>query len=107
MTSSPEAIIRSHASLRVVDGAERTDTDWRSRLIAKHNGDPRSLLANVITALRLAPEWAGVLGYDAFSVKTMALSARPWEKGRNSADGPRSWTTRDDVLTANSPTVRT
>jgi hypothetical protein len=97
---TPESIIGSHASLRVIDGAAHGE-DWRPRLIAKQNGDPRSLLANVITALRFAPDWAGVLGYDAFALTTMALGARPWERGRNSAEGPRSWTARDDVLTAN------
>src|ERR1051326_7395996 len=42
--------------------------DWRSRLIAdKRTHEPRPLLANAITALRTAPEWSGVLGWDEFS----------------------------------------
>src|SRR5262245_19888287 len=45
------------------------DPDWRERLI-RNKGAPRALLANAITALRQAPEWAGMLSFDAFHQRT-------------------------------------
>jgi predicted P-loop ATPase len=101
MISSPDAIIRKHATLRAIDGEVGSDSDWRSHLLLKQNGDARSILANVIMALRLAPEWSGVLGYDAFGLAAVALREPPWGTGRNSAHGAVPWTARDDVLAAN------
>jgi predicted P-loop ATPase len=57
-------------------------------------GTPKSLLANAITALRSAPEWAGVLGYNDFSLTVVAVGAAPW----GSVSG--EWTDHEDRLTA-------
>lgn len=99
MNESPEATIGRHAKVRVIEVASGPDAEWLSELILKRNGEPRVVLANAARALRLAPEWAGVLGFDSFAQATTAISAPPWEKGRNSF-APRSWTPHDDLLTA-------
>jgi predicted P-loop ATPase len=101
MTGSPEAILRSHATIRVVDAANGASANWRFQLILTAKGEPRSVLANAITALRFAPEWVGVLAYDSFALTTMSLAPAPWETGRNRPHAPRPWTARDDVLAAN------
>lgn len=71
--------------------------DWRSFLVVNKDGQPKPLLANAITALREAPEWAGVLAFNEFSLGTVALKSAPW-------GGPatgREWTDHEDRLTAN------
>jgi len=71
---------------------------WRSSLLAKANGEAKPLLANAITALREAPPWKGVIGFDAFGLSTMVISAPPWVCGSNSF-AKRQWSHRDDALT--------
>jgi hypothetical protein len=41
---------------------------WRRQLILTPTKQPRPLLANAVTALRLAPEWECALGYDEFAL---------------------------------------
>lgn len=67
---------------------------WRSRLLLTDQGDPRALLANVITALRGAPEWEGVLYRDEFALRTVARAPTPW-------GDVQSWGEREDGLTTN------
>lgn len=50
---------------------------WRESLIASEGGSSKPILANAITALRDAPEWAGVLAYDAFAMRSVAVRAAP------------------------------
>ena len=64
---------------------------WRSRLLVTDKGEPRALLANVITALRHAPEWEGVLWRDEFALKTVARKPTPW-------GGVGAWSEREDGL---------
>lgn len=52
--------------------------DWRAELIRADNGKPTACFANALTALRYAPEWAGVLAWDEFSLKTEAMRNAPW-----------------------------
>ena len=61
--------------------------DWSTYLLVTDTGAPRALLANAITALRLTPEWDGVLGFNEFSVATVALKAPPWSGGEQNAIG--------------------
>jgi len=70
--------------------------DWRAALIVNDHGGPRPLLANAIMALREAPEWAGVLAFNEFSVGTTALKPPPWIGAT-----PGEWTDQEDRLTAN------
>ena len=70
--------------------------EWQSTLLKNDKGFPKALLANAITALRLAPEWAGVLGFNEFSLGTIALKAAPWQ---NEPTG-KEWTDHEDRLAA-------
>jgi hypothetical protein len=78
-----------------VDLAE--ETDWRCQLLLNDKRAPKALLANAITALRLAPEWSGVLAFNEFSLVTVALKRLPWEN----CEGGTEWTDQEDRLTAN------
>jgi predicted P-loop ATPase len=51
-------------------------------LIVNKDGAPKPLLANAITALRLAPEWQGVLAFNEFSELIEAVKPPPWPSGR-------------------------
>jgi predicted P-loop ATPase len=76
-------------------GSTRTE-DWSCHLLITEAGAPRAVLANAITALRLAPEWDGVLGFNEFSLAIVALKPPPWPGGRAGGD----WTDHEDRLTA-------
>jgi predicted P-loop ATPase len=74
---------------------------WRSNLILTPTKSPRAQLANALIALRQAPEWQGVLGYDEFALTIRLLKAPPWLKHEDNRWTPQRWTDRDDALTAN------
>ena len=76
--------------------ASLTVRDWHRDLLTNEKGVPKALLANAITALRGAPEWAGVLGFNEFSLVTLALKAPPWQSGI----AGNEWTDHEDRLTA-------
>jgi hypothetical protein len=46
---------------------DNISSGWRNRLIVTDKLKAKALLANAITALRYAPEWEGVLGFNEFS----------------------------------------
>lgn len=69
---------------------------WRNRLILGDKKAPKALLANAIIALRAAPEWAGILAYDAFHQRTVLRGRAPWMD--DAVEQP--WTGGDDVLVA-------
>jgi predicted P-loop ATPase len=82
--------------------AVRPAGDWRDQLICSKGrrdepGGPKPLLANAITALRAAPEWEGVLAFDEFSLRTVALKPAPWDGAATGLD----WTDHEDRLVAN------
>ncbi len=79
----------------IVDASDRFAT-WRRQLIMSEDRKPRALIANVVTALRLAPEWRGVIRYDEFSRACMIMPPRPWIDGR---DGwrPEPWSDNSDI----------
>ncbi len=62
-------------------------------MIAEHQ---EPLLANAITAFRLAPDWHGVLGFNEFSMTTVTLTSPPW----GSAVAGSEWTDHEDRLAA-------
>jgi hypothetical protein len=72
---------------------------WRGDLMLTPTKQPKPLLANVLIALRRAPEWQGVLAYDEFGLATMAMKPPPWLKGQDNSWTLQQWTDRDDVLT--------
>lgn len=69
---------------------------WPSRLIVSAEGKPRAILANAVTALRHAPEWEGVIGFNEFSLAVTMLKTAPWG---GKAVSP--WTDQEDRLTTN------
>jgi predicted P-loop ATPase len=70
---------------------------WRDGLLLNLNGTVKPVLANAITALRGAPEWAGVLAYNEFAHFTVLQKAAPWMKP--DAEVPADWTPNHDTLT--------
>jgi predicted P-loop ATPase len=70
--------------------------NWHEYLIANLAGTPKPILANAITALRQAPDWDGVLGFNEFSLGTVALNSAP-----HGSRAGGEWTDHDDRLTAN------
>ena len=72
---------------------------WRTALLFSRKNTPKPLLANALTALRHAPEWRGVFGYDEFALVTMQLKPPPWLSDEDNWT-PKQWTDRDDALTA-------
>jgi predicted P-loop ATPase len=75
---------------------EKQNSDWRGALIMNKDGTCRALLANAITALRHAPEWDGVLAFNAFALATVALKPAPWP----GAAAGTEWSDHEDRLTA-------
>ena len=61
------------------------------------NGTVKPALANVITALRGATEWAGVLAYNEFAHFTVLQKPALWAKAE--VELPAEWTPNDDTLT--------
>ena len=69
---------------------------WHEQLITRETKQgpvPYPILANVLTALRFAPEWSGVLAFNEFSQQVLTQRETPWGKG---AGAP--WTDVDDSL---------
>jgi predicted P-loop ATPase len=52
--------------------------EWRKDLILTDKGKIKPVLANAITALRSAPEWIGVMGFDEFALRVSTLKPTPW-----------------------------
>lgn len=75
------------------------EASWKSRLLRTRGGHPKRLLANAITALREAPEWAGVLTFDELSLRAVINRAPPWEYAPANWT-PRNWNEPDDLLLA-------
>jgi predicted P-loop ATPase len=81
----------------VTDIPEGLRDDWRQKLLLTPTHMPKASIANALIALREAPEWRGVLAYDAFALVTMSVRRPPWAQGANSWT-PCRWTDGDDVL---------
>jgi predicted P-loop ATPase len=56
--------------------------DWERELLLSQFGTPKPILANAITALRLAPEWENVLAFDEFALKTIATNQPPFKTSK-------------------------
>lgn len=72
-------------------------SNWQFSLITTNKGVPKPLLANAITAFKEAPEWHGVLKFDAFRQQTIIRGTPPW----SSAPEDRIWLDLDDLRAAN------
>lgn len=84
---------RERPPVRVVGG---TDSSWLGGWpCMKSNGmTPQPVLSNAIYALRTAPEFAGKLYYDEFSIRVVARGALPWGGG----EADRTWTDQEERL---------
>lgn len=81
------------------DGSDGPDPRWEQYLLRNDKLQPKPLLANVIIALRLSPEWNGVLRLNEFSLDILASRAFP---GRPDVPkGGMAWTDTCDVLLTN------
>jgi predicted P-loop ATPase len=78
-----------------------TGLRWQDELLRskvssdKNDNSILPVLANAITALRLAPEWQGVLAYDEFRCNVVGVKPVPW-----GALPKNGWTDQEDRLTA-------
>lgn len=72
--------------------------DWQSALIVSgRDRHPLPLLANVITALKMSPEWAGRLYFNEFSQRHIIQGETIWSNGREISE---LWTDQFDVKCA-------
>jgi predicted P-loop ATPase len=69
---------------------------WRDKLLRNGKGDIERVLANALIALRGAPEWQGVVGFDSFHQCVMLQATPPWSTG----ELKRPWADADDERTA-------
>jgi hypothetical protein len=90
--AGPDAVLDELARVPFT-GLRWQDELLRSRVSSENSILP--ILANAITALRLAPEWQGLLAYDEFRCNVVALKPPPW-----SAVLQNEWTDQEDRLTA-------
>jgi predicted P-loop ATPase/5S rRNA maturation endonuclease (ribonuclease M5) len=70
---------------------ESKPVDWRAKLLEGRQG-PLALEANVVVALRYAPEFSGRLRFNELS-QTVECRALPWRRG----EAWRPWTDVDDT----------
>lgn len=68
---------------------------WEAKLLARR-GETVSCLANIALVLSNRPEWAGVIGHDAFSTRTMKRLPLP---GAPAGDRPGEWSDVDTSRT--------
>jgi predicted P-loop ATPase len=91
---------------RLLLGRALPAADWRTHLIVNRDGSPKPILANAITALRVAPEWAGTVAYNEFAAQVTIQQALPWGEraGGNWSDQHdrkfAEWLQRQGVLVA-------
>lgn len=74
----------------VTAAVPQPQANWREYLIAANNGVVKPILANACTALRMAPEWAGLLSYNEFGLSVVPTRKTPW------GDQPAEWTDHED-----------
>ncbi|HNY42120.1 MAG TPA: virulence-associated E family protein, partial [Bryobacteraceae bacterium] len=86
----------SRAGPQAVPAAKAASGSWRDLLLLNLNGTVKPVLANAITALRGAPEWAEALGYNEFAHFTVLQKPAPWMKAN--AQMPADWSPNDDIL---------
>jgi len=71
---------------------------WCAEMILWENGEPKPILANVVTALRLAPEWRGVIGLNEFAQCLTLRRPPPWAAAGEVFE-TRKWEALDDLRT--------
>jgi predicted P-loop ATPase len=71
---------------------QATRFDWHDELVRSDKGKILPTFSNALTALRLAPDWKGVLGYNEFALRAETRQPPPW----NGSIGP--WGDHEDSL---------
>ena len=99
MTHDEHMDAAAAASLDNVIDVTDMFSGWRAKLIKNDDKKPKACLANILTALRHAPEWKAVLRYDAFAYRIVLAAAPPWATLRTEWL-TRPWTDDDDCRTA-------
>jgi len=66
--------------------------EWQKQLLVTETGVIKPLLTNALAVLRHAPEWAGVLAYNAFSLRAVTQQPAPWPQSTTGAN----WSDFDD-----------
>lgn len=84
---------------RVSSSRSRQSARWKDDLVQGRDGTPKALIANALGALRSAPEWKGILGFNEFAQAAMLIGRPPWDSG-SAAWINRVWTDNDDRLCA-------
>ncbi len=56
----------------------RPSGNWHDELLLNLNGTVKPVLANALTVLRGAQDWAGVLAWDEFGMRSVAVRPAPW-----------------------------
>jgi Virulence-associated protein E-like domain len=84
------------SSPRIWERAGPARKGWQSVLIMTEKGNPKPLLVNAVTALRQAPEWQGLVWFNAFRNQAFLRGTTPWSKVP--IDVP--WSDHFDSLTA-------
>lgn len=77
-------------------GSESAGVDWKELLLRGKNGNPLANSRNAANALRYAPEWVGVLGFNEFSLGVFGRKCPPWDGFAKGSE----WTDQEDRLTA-------
>ncbi|GEM_PF-865054 len=72
--------------------------NWRDDLLLNLNGTVKPILANAVAVLRGAQEWAGVLAWDEFGIRSVAARPAPWMA--SDIELPHLWSDTDDSLAA-------
>jgi predicted P-loop ATPase len=72
----------------------RSIQDWRDKLSRNHDGEPLATAANVLIALRGAPQWRGVIALNEFNQRPMLIGRPPWA---NKWDQPRPFSDADEA----------
>lgn len=80
--------------MRADRGPKAILPNWQRQLIVNNKGEARPVVANVLAAMKHAPELSGRLGYDLLRNQAMAIGTLPWAEHDAL---PRPWTDQDDV----------
>lgn len=83
-------------------GGQRQDENAQSRdhYIVYRTGEPRPILANVLTALRQCPEWVGVFAQNLLTERIVLLKPLPSHSGQKPNNfEARDWTDADTTAT--------
>ncbi len=80
-----------------IPAPESIGAGWKSRLLRGKRGGILGVVANVIIALRHAPEWQGVLRFNESSMATLAVMVPPFGTHK---PRPFPWADEHDVLAA-------